>query len=257
MSILTIITVHLNDFEGLSGTCESIRSKLSGSDVEWIVIDGGSNAHSMEDRESLDMVRAYAGQYVSEPDNGIYDAMNKGTRLAKGEYVLYLNAGDKLHPDFSFDAFAETVTGLDASMLWCRADVRDRTGKVYPRKTRRPAWLRYGTAVCHQAVFFRSSVLGSNPYETKFSVAGDYDLICRLYTSGERIELLDIPVCIFDLIGKSGTNKRLTLGEESVVRQKYFSIPGFVSRMIMEFKYLVWQTGTLLPSFRRAWSRFF
>jgi putative colanic acid biosynthesis glycosyltransferase len=257
VSILTIITVHLNDFEGLSRTYESIRSRLSTSDVEWIVIDGGSNIQSTEQRESLSLAQNYANHFVSEPDNGIYDAMNKGTRLAISEYVLYLNAGDKLHPDFSFETFAEAISGLDASMLWCRADVRDRTGKVYPRKTRQPVWLRYGTAVCHQAVFFRRPALGFNPYEMKYSVAGDYDLICRLYTSGARIELLDIPVCIFDLIGKSGTDKRLTLTEESEIRQQYFPIPEFVNRAILEFKYLVWQTGTFLPSFRRAWSRFF
>jgi len=257
VSFLTIITVHLNDFEGLSKTYESIRTRLDNSNVEWIVIDGGSNTQSMQQRESLDLVQTYASHYISEPDEGIYDAMNKGTQLATGDYVLYLNAGDALHPEFSQDILESALRTADAVMLWCRAEVRDRTDQVYARKTRQPFWLRYGTAVCHQAVLFKRSALGPNPYDTKFSVAGDYDLICRLYTSDERIALLDIPICTFDLVGKSGTNKRLTLTEESLVRQKYFSIPGFASRLIMEFKYLIWQTGTFLPVFRRIWSRFF
>lgn len=257
MSILTIITVHLDDFDGLLRTYNSLRNKLSVDKMEWVVIDGGSDIQLQEQRQILDLVKAFANHYVSEPDNGIYDAMNKGTKLATGEYVLYLNAGDELHQDFSFNTLKAAISDLETGMLWCRADVRDRTEKTYSRKTRRPVWLRYGTAVCHQAVFFKRSLLESNPYETDFSVAGDYDLICRLYTSGERIKLLDMPVCIFDLVGKSGTDKRLTLNEESSVRQKYFAIPGFASRIIMEFKYLVWQTGTVLPSFRRVWSKFF
>lgn len=257
MSILTIITIHLDDFDGLFKTYKSLKTKLVKDKVEWIVIDGGSKAPSDEQRPTLGLVQASANSYISEPDNGIYDAMNKGTQLATGEYVLYLNAGDELHPGFSYDTLGAAMLNLGAGMLWCRADVRDRTEKVYSRKTRHPAWLRYGTAICHQAVLFKRSLLGSSPYDTELSVAGDYDLICRLYTSGERIELLNTPVCIFDLVGKSGMNKRLTLHEESEVRQKYFSIPGFASRMILEFKYVVWQTGTFLPSFRRAWSKLF
>ena len=120
-----------------------------------------------------------------------------------------------------------------------------------------PPWLRYGTAVRHQAVFFNRSALGSTPYNTELSIAADYDLVCRLYTGEDRITMLDMPVCIFDLVGKSGVDKRLTLREESVVRQKHFSIPGFISSAVSGFKYVIWQAGTLIPSFRRAWSRIF
>jgi len=257
VSILTIITVHLNDFEGLLRTCNSLEKKVSTDKAEWIVIDGQSRVRSQVQRYCLNLVKSLASHYVSESDDGIYDAMNKGTQLATGKYILYLNAGDELHPEFSFDRLGTTIHNHDAGMFWCKAVVRDRTGKIYPRKTRQPFWLRYGTAVCHQAVFFNRSLLGPNPYDTKFSVAGDYDLICRLYTAGERIDLLDMTVCIFDLVGKSGTDKRLTLHEESSVRQKHFAIPGFVSRVIQEFKYFVWQAGTFLPFFRRGWSRFF
>lgn len=257
MSILTIITIHLNDFDGLFKTHNSLKTKLAADKVEWIVIDGGSKAPSIEQRPTLSLVKASADNYVSEPDDGIYDAMNKGTLLATGEYVLYLNAGDELHPEFSCEQLSVALQTHGAGMIWGKADVRDRNQKIYSRKTRNPGWLRYGTAVCHQAVFFKRSLLGSSPYDTRLSIAADYNLICRLYTAGESVKMLAMPVCVFDLVGKSGADKWLTLSEESDVRQKYFSVPNFFNVLITRFKLIIWQTGTLIPSFRRAWSRFF
>ena len=223
--------------------------------LEWIVIDGGSKL--TEDGVSLEQVKVLADHFISEPDNGIYDAMNKGARLADGDYCLFLNAGDELHPGFSYDTLIGSLKSDRPGMIWGRAEVRDRKNRVYKRKTRHPRWLRYGTAVCHQAIFFDRSVLGTDPYDTNLDIAADYDLICHLYTSGAKIRLLDIPVCIFDLVGKSGQDKRLTLREESVVRKKHFRIPDLINRAMTGFKYLMWQTGTLLPLFRRTWGRFF
>ena len=253
---LSIITIHLNNFPGLERTLRSLGRMLDSTQVEWILIDGESESVS-DVKNVFKLTKPLATHFVSEPDDGIYDAMNKGTQLARGEFVLYLNAGDELHPDFQFDNFvAAPITG-DAGMIWGRYDVRDRKGAVYSRKTRHPFWLRYGTAVSHQAVFFRRSLLGTSPYNTDLSIAADYDLICRLYTSGEKIYMLDMPVCVFDLVGESGSDKRKTLSEEAKVRRRHFPISGIFNWIITNFKLAVWQLGTLMPSFRRAWSRYF
>ena len=253
---LSIITVHLNNFPGLERTLGSLGRILGGTQVEWIVVDGGSDCVS--DIKNIFMIsKSLAAHLISEPDDGIYDAMNKGTLLASGEFVLYLNAGDELHSDFQLDNFVTGPVTGDAGMIWGKYDVRDRKGFVYSRKTRHPFWLRYGTAVSHQAVFFRRSLLGTSPYYTDLNIAADYDLICRLYTGGEQISMLDMPVCIFDLVGASGADKRLTLREESEVRRKYFPVIGFFNGAIINFKLILWHLGTIMPSFRRAWSRFF
>lgn len=257
MPLLTIVTVHLNDFDGLVRTFRSMESKFPTEDLEWIVIDGGSETNSTDQFNSLEMVKAYANCYISEPDDGIYDAMNKGTRLASGKYLLYLNAGDELHPEFMWDVLQKTILSNDADMIWGWAAVRDRMGKVYSRKTRQPGWLMYGMAVSHQAIFFKRSRLEPAPYNTDLTIAADYDLICRLYTEKAHIKVIDLPVCVFDLVGKSTVNKRLTLREESKVRKNHFETTAFISRIIEEFKKLMWELGTLLPAFRRAWSRFF
>ncbi|MFC1701443.1 glycosyltransferase [Pseudomonadota bacterium] len=253
---LSIITIHLNNFTGLEKTLESLRPVLGIKQVEWIVVDGGSDLEN-DKRETLTHARSLAAHFISKPDNGIYDAMNKGTQLATGEFVLYMNAGDGLHPDFQYEKLVATPFTNEEAMIWGRYDVRDSNESVYSRRTRHPGWLRYGTAVCHQAVFFKRSVLGSTPYNTDLSIAADYDLICRLYTHGEKINMLNMPVCIFDLVGESGKDKRLTLREESIIRRTYFPITSIFNGLIFSFKLLLWHLGTLMPSFRRAWSRYF
>lgn len=253
---LSIITIHLNDFIGLQRTLRSLERMLGNPQIEWILIDGGSDA-TKDTGRVLSETRSLATRFISEPDEGIYDAMNKGTVLADGELVLYLNAGDELHPEFEIEKLASDPIDDEAGMLWGRYDVRDKSGTVYSRKTRSPVWLRYGTAVCHQAVLFRRKLLGTSPYRTDLQIAADYDLICRLYTAGEKIHKLEMAVCIFELVGTSGTNKRLTLNEEARVRRKYFPFTGVFNLLITNFKLLMWNFGTFVPSFRRAWARYF
>ncbi|MDR2910496.1 MAG: glycosyltransferase [Bacteroidales bacterium] len=89
---LSIITINLNNVAGLQKTIESVV-KQTFTDYEYIVIDGGSTDGS------ADIIKQHANKityWVSEPDKGIYNAMNKGIRVAKGEYCLFLNSGDWL-----------------------------------------------------------------------------------------------------------------------------------------------------------------
>lgn len=90
MITLSIVTVHLNDIGGLSQTQQSLDRIMDSSSLEWIVVDGGSIPESDAEKQLLESAQVTASTFVSEPDQGIYDAMNKGTRLATGEYVGYV-----------------------------------------------------------------------------------------------------------------------------------------------------------------------
>lgn len=92
---ISVITINLNNIQGLQATIRSVKSQ-SFHDYEWIVIDGGSSDGS---KQLIEDNRDYFAYCVSEPDNGIYNAMNKGIAQAKGEYVLFLNSGDELASD--------------------------------------------------------------------------------------------------------------------------------------------------------------
>ena len=106
---LSIITVNLNNRIGLERTINSVVSQTF-KDFEWIVIDGGSTDGSKE------LITQYANHFaywVSEPDKGIYNAMNKGIKVAKGEYLLFLNSGDWIIDERVAQDFIETSISAD------------------------------------------------------------------------------------------------------------------------------------------------
>ena len=104
---LSIITINRNDAQGLEKTLESIWKKQSFKDFEHIIIDGASTDNS------INIIKKYASHlsyWVSEPDKGIYNAMNKGIIKAKGNYLLFLNSGDWLENDILARVFKENFT---------------------------------------------------------------------------------------------------------------------------------------------------
>jgi GT2 family glycosyltransferase len=183
MTQLTVVTVTYNDHARLVSTCESLKAQ-AGVDFEHLVIDGGSTD---------DTVRWYASnppvaksRLVSEPDDGIFDAMNKGLRLAEGEYIVFLNAGDLLAHD---RALANGLVNLDrhqASWGYSRARVIAKDGAtVRPPVGMIPySWRRHllGFAtICHQAVTMRTDFLrGLSGFDyERFGYASDYHLLLR------------------------------------------------------------------------------
>lgn len=234
---ISIITIHLNDFAGLDRTMGSLESFNKEPGTEWIVVDGGSAA-DQEGTDVLDRVRALADKYVSEVDDGIYDAMNKGTRLATGEYVLYLNAGDELHPAFNILEFAEAARDERVGMIWGRCQERYENGSVVQVKTRSTSWAWYGMPVFHPAIFFRRDVLGHSPYDTDYQVAADYDLVCRLLKGGAIVRKLDSIISIFFRGGLSHQRGDIALREESQIRRQHFATPEYANRVLMAMRRL-------------------
>lgn len=109
MKTLSIITVNRNNAAGLERTCQSVVWQTF-EDFEWLVIDGASNDNS------VDIIKKYAykmAHWISEPDSGIYNAMNKGIKLAKGDYCLFLNSGDWLLSPDSIKAAFNIIKDLD------------------------------------------------------------------------------------------------------------------------------------------------
>jgi glycosyltransferase involved in cell wall biosynthesis len=104
--MLSIITVNRNNDKGLERTCQSVICQTY-EDFEWLVIDGASNDNSVDVIKKYSHKMAY---WVSEPDEGIYNAMNKGIRKAKGDYCLFLNSGDWL---ISFDSLKRAYSIID------------------------------------------------------------------------------------------------------------------------------------------------
>jgi len=233
--VLTVITIHLNEFDGLFRTYQSLRPILGTNKVEWIVIDGDSGLPDV-DSEVFEQIKSLADHFISEPDNGIYDAMNKGTRLATGDYVLFLNAGDELHPDFTLRQLSYLADATAPAMIWGRCLVHYQDGSIIQIKTCSPSWAWYGMPACHQAIFFRREVLGDNPYDTRYHIGADYNLVCRLVSNEAKVEYLDSLVSIFHRGGLSNVSGDAAFEEENEIRLKYFQVPVIAGSAIKIFR---------------------
>jgi glycosyltransferase involved in cell wall biosynthesis len=175
MSRFSIITICLNEAENIRRTCESIVSQSFG-DYEWIVVDGQSTDGTLE---ILDQFRERISCLVSEPDSGIYHAMNKGIALASGDYLLFLNAGDYLADQqvLATVAAAGEEDILFGDLLCIEGEGREFTS-VFPDRLSRYFLLK--RMMPHQASFFRRRLFQTyGGFDQSYRIAGDYELFAR------------------------------------------------------------------------------
>lgn len=248
---LSIVTIHLNDFEGLRRTHDSLRKTLPSGTVEWLVIDGASEPDTGAQQAILDRVRDEAHQYLSGPDRGIYDAMNKGAAAASGEYLLFLNAGDRLHDQLVLADLYEDLQ-QKPDMLWGCYDEAGRAAPVQNIKPRSTRFLWWNMPSSHQAMLFRRSCLGAQPYNPDFRIAGDLDLVIRLIRDGATVHRSEQRICVADYSGASNTRTREANRELGIIRKRYFHIPLWASKLIAASRRLIGRIGAW-GALRRAW----
>jgi len=215
----SIITICYNEEAGIRRTCESIVNQTF-SGYEWIVIDGGSSDATLE------VLREYESSIdflVSEPDEGIYDAMNKGIARANGEYLIFMNGGDA----FASQAVLEWVAAVPQRDLIYGDIFFDKVGgdtAIYPDAMSNGYLLK--NMVPHQATFYRRALFEKfGKYDTSYRIAADYDLYVRLLEVGKVDHYhLNKPLAVFDLNGISNNRdyRLLRKQENHRVRMKYF-----------------------------------
>ncbi|WP_223292843.1 glycosyltransferase [Breznakiella homolactica] len=174
--MVSIITVVRNDYSGLQETILSIKAQTF-KDYEFIVIDGKSSDNT------TDLLKQYKDIIsigISETDNGIYDAMNKGLIVSTGRWIVFLNAGDTFYDEASlsklFIDYSETVKNSDA--IFCSFYVESYWGdfekKVYSEKN---LWKGF----CHQATYIRNDTYKKiGLYDTRYKSAADFNLIYKI-----------------------------------------------------------------------------
>lgn len=220
---LSIITICLNDLQGLSKTCESINSQ-DFNDFEHIIIDGGSWDGTLEFlQNSMKDFR----KYISEKDSGIYNAMNKGIKMAKGDYCLFLNSGDYLVDyDVLKSVFAKGYSEdiIYGNMIIQGDNTIHRVGKM-PKKI--STYQMITDTIWHPVSFIKRELFARySNYDESFTIAGDYDffvkVICRFGVSTRYINKT-ISVFILDGISSAEKNKEIVKSERELVQKKYFS----------------------------------
>ena len=218
--LLTVVTVMFNALKDFPKTSSSVQEQTWRHRIEYLVIDGASTDGTLVVvRDAAD--RGEVDSWVSEPDRGIYDAMNKATVLARGEFTLFMNAGDVFPARDTVERLFD-LSGAKPDYVWGDSEV-DRSGRLLPDPAPRMARFLYRQmTVCHQSLAVRTSVLRQYPFDLELRVAADYAVLCALVTSGAPGVYRPVVVSRVLDEGFSSKNFFRGLDEKRRVSRQYF-----------------------------------
>lgn len=170
---ISIITVTYNAEKVLERTLESIKNQ-NYNNIECIIIDGASSDRTLE---IVDKYSDIISKCISEKDDGLYFAMNKGLDNATGDYVWFLNAGDKIHDNeilnyfFSCESFARDIYYGDTMIVDLEGNILG-SRRLKPKDNINWKDFKWGMLICHQSILVKKSIA---PYfDTRYSIAADY-----------------------------------------------------------------------------------
>ena len=195
---LSIITVNYNDREGLKKTIQSVICQTF-TDFEYIIIDGGSTDGS------FDVMKQYEEQisyWVSERDKGIYNAMNKAIDVAKGEYCIFMNAGD---------TFCASTTLAEVFVLDYNEDIICGNTVTVEQRKLAPIEITFrylfSNALCHQSAFIKTSLMAKYKYDEKYRIVSDRKFFLQALIL-DNCSYKNVPVDIvnYDITGFSAEN---------------------------------------------------
>ena len=246
LPLITVATVTYNAESTLPCTLESVASQTY-PHIEHLIVDGCSKDQTMEQIHRY--VDANTGKaqphdihVVREPDKGLYDAMNKALEQATGDYIVFLNAGDRLHsPDTLQKAFAP-LAGLSPlpTIVYGETDLVDAEGRfVRHRRLQAPERLtwkdfRWGMLVCHQSFYVRTDLARQTPYDLTYHFSADYDWCLRLLEQADRkgLTVRNSHLVLTDYLceGLTTQNHKASLGERFRIMARHFGWAATVGR---------------------------
>lgn len=199
---LSIITINYNNKAGLEKTIESVMSQ-TWRDFEWIIIDGGSTDGSKEVIEELAKnPNANISYWCSEPDKGVYNALNKGIVQCQGDYVSCMNAGDCYYDNETLEnVFTRNYTS-DVIYGDCLL-VNDKECTLKSYRNGIDMYYFYKDNICHQATFVKLSLMQTHQFNEEYKIAADYALWLQLISENRSFEYVNMTICRYDVTGIS------------------------------------------------------
>ena len=192
--LLSVVTVNYNNAHGLERTARSVRVQSAAHSFEWIIIDGGSTDGS------LDVILRYQSaisSWISQPDSGIYNAMNKGVSLARGEYVIFLNSGDEFSSTTSVEEFLNITDYRNYDILVGNTKMISAYGVerdcMAPNITKASDLLR--STLCHQSTFIKRSLFDKEKYDESYMISADMKFNFQKIVM-EECKFMSIPVWV-------------------------------------------------------------
>lgn len=213
--LISIITITFNAADTLPLTMASVAAQTC-ADFEHLIIDGASRDATITIAREMGSPSL---RIVSEPDKGLYDAMNKGLRMARGKYVLFLNAGDRFHNADSLDLYARAARSKNPDIVYGDTDIVNFEGRrIGPRHLNAPAILTFhsfskGMLICHQAFMVRKNI--APRYDTDYRYSADYDWTIRCIKASRPGGRINLHAVTIDYLtdGLTDHNKRDSLLE--------------------------------------------
>lgn len=234
MPLFSLITVTRDNLAGLKATAASIQ-KQDFQDFEWIVIDGNSTDGTQE------YLRNTKAKWTSGPDDGIYDAMNKGMARAQGNFFLFLNAGDTLAAGDTLSKIAAKIKDKNPGFVY---------GDALEGKNRKPArphtTREWGMFTHHQAMIYAREHETGLFFDTNYQIAADYDFTLRFLDKGVKTLYCGFPVCAFAPGGISQKKALQGRIEQFVIRQR-LGFSSVKNIMIFIYQTLSWIFRRIAP----------
>ncbi len=193
---VTIITVTYNAGNLLERTILSVINQTY-TNIEYIIIDGGSTDNT------VDIIKQYEDKisyWISEPDKGIYFAMNKGIQKATGEWINFMNAGDTFVSRTTIQNVMDNVN-KNTELIYGNHVCDGTIGSVKDRK------ITQLMPCCHQSLFVKTILMKQNLYNTFYQISADYDFILKMYQSGKKFQYIEEPIANYLREGFSDQNQ--------------------------------------------------
>ena len=248
--LITYVTVTFNAAAVLQRTLDSVLAQ-DYPDIVHLIIDGASTDGTQEMvndyiERSNESGNGHRIQLMSEPDKGIYDAMNKGLRSLDGDYVCFLNAGDFLPASDTVSRIAAAVAESAPAVLYGDTDIVDGEGQFLHHRRLAPpenlTWksFRHGMLVCHQAFYARTDFAIATPYDQQYRYSADVDWCIRIMKAAakENVPMLNLHMVVANYTeeGQTTLHHRESLWERFHIMTRHY---GWLSTIAMHLWFIV------------------
>jgi glycosyltransferase involved in cell wall biosynthesis len=231
---LSVITIVYNNVRDIERTMLSVLGQTY-TNIEYIIVDGLSNDGTLQ---VINKYQDRISKLISEKDNGIYDAMNKGLATATGDYVIFMNSGDEF---YAADTVAKVFsTADDADIYYGETEMIDDSGQsLGQRRHQAPAaftWrdFKYGMSISHQAIYIRRTL--TEPFDSRYQLSADIDWIIRAAKKAHKIVNVNRYVAKYLVGGMSKKRHRQSLQERFNIMQRYYGlIPTVLNHFMIAF----------------------
>lgn len=233
--LVSVVTVTLNDRDGLAKTVKSVMAQTVVDRLEHIIVDGASG---------YDVAGMIAGmgsdaRLLSEPDQGLFDAMNKGIDLAIGTYVIFMNSGDAFADPAIVQSVVDVAQEPLPDIIYGDSLERLESGEVVYKRGRDIRWIGIGMNTHHQSIFYKLKLLNQHQirYNLAYRLAGDYEFTVRSYQASGHTTRLDTPVSLFQSGGLSQVKYSEAHQEQARIREDVYRSRSF-ARLVLFAQHL-------------------